>query len=96
MPMNSVPPMTSVDRIRKMSQKGYDIGGSVPRPAPVPSPYGQPSGSLNDSIQQDFNDSMTPRPAPMLPPDGVLNAPVQWERNPITGKQYMPSQNIRG
>jgi hypothetical protein len=95
MPMNSFPPVSSTDRIRSLKGVG-DIGWSRPQPAPAPSPYGQPSGPLHDNIQQDFNDSMTPRPAPMLPPDRDLNAPVQWEQNPITGKQYMPRQNIRG
>ena len=87
-------PMSTVDRIRAMQAKGIDIGGSAPRPPA--SPYGQPSASLHDSIQQDFNDSMTPKPAPMLPPDSALNAPVQWHQNPLTGQGYMPKQNIRG
>jgi hypothetical protein len=89
-------PMSAVDRIRAMQAKGIDIGGSFPRPAPVPSPYGQPSGSLHDNIQQDFLDATAPQPAPMLPPDSALNAPVQWHQNPLTGKGYMPKQNIRG
>jgi hypothetical protein len=89
-------PMSAVDRIRAMQAKGIDIGGSAPRPPAPPSPYGQPSGSLHDSIQQDFSDSMAPQPQPTLPPDSDLNAPVQWHKNPLTGQGYMPKQNIRG
>jgi len=95
MPMNSNGPMGSVDRIRKMSQKGYDIGGSIPQPAPapLPSPYGQSSGPLNDKIQQDFSDSMAPKLQPMLPPDSDLNTPVAY--NPITGSGYVQSPKRR-
>jgi hypothetical protein len=91
MPMNSNPPMSSVDRIRKISQKGYGLGGSIlpppaPAPAPAPSPYGQPSGPMHDSIQQDFQQFTAPQPQPMLPPDRDLNTPVAY--NPITGAGY--------
>lgn len=70
--MNYIDKLGSVGRIRRLAQS---------RPEPTD------SEALNDNIQQGFNDSMVPRPAPMLPPDSALNTPVEY--HPITKSGYV-------
>lgn len=83
--------MNSIQRIRQLSGNGIDIGGSEPRPA-APSP----SGSMHNSIQQDFQQFTAPQAQPMqpmLPSDDALNTPIAY--NPISGAGYAAAPKRR-